>query len=152
MPGTSSGANYKAIQRFLKVAEPKQALLRLFDENAPTTEVERPYAKRTRYVGRLSDGKTLGFWLPYAGRTIPFAFICYSEKTLNEELTSRNLQHQGLFGQVKGLVLDREFSYLGQRPLAARLRRCPCSLGVKVRCPAQCCQAADHYRRGRAAG
>ena len=103
--------------------------MRLFDEEAPfyigdVTEVERPYARKTGYVGRLSDGKTLGFWLlvlgqPYAGRAIPFAFVCYSEKTLNQDLTSRNLEHRRLFGQVKKLlgdkplVLDREFSYLG---------------------------------------
>jgi hypothetical protein len=129
MRGTSPDANYKAIQRFLKEADPKQALLRLLDEEAPfyigdVTEVERPYARRTGYVGRLSDGKTLGFWLlvlgqPYAGRTIPFAFVCYSEKTINQGLNSRNLEHQRLFRQVKDLlggkplVLDREFSYLG---------------------------------------
>jgi hypothetical protein len=129
MRGTSPDANYKAIQRFLKEADPKQALLRLLDEEAPfyigdVTEVERPYARRTGYVGRLSDGKTLGFWLlvlgqPYAGRTIPFAFVCYSEKTINQGLHSRNLEHPRLFRQVKDLlggkplVLDREFSYLG---------------------------------------
>lgn len=105
MPGTSPAANYKAIERFLKEVEPKQTLLRLFDEEAPfysgdVTEVERPYAKRTGYVGRLSDGKTLGFWLlvlgqSHAGWAIPFAFVCYSEKTLHQELTSRNLQHRG---------------------------------------------------------
>jgi hypothetical protein len=113
----------------LHKVDPREPLLRLFDEEAPfyigdVTEVERPYARKTGYVGRLSDGKTLGFWLlvlgqPYAGRAIPFAFVCYSEKTLNQDLTSRNLEHRRLFGQVKKLlgdkplVLDREFSYLG---------------------------------------
>jgi len=67
MPGTSPGVNYKASQRFLKEADLKQALLSLFDAEAPfsirdVTEVERPYAQRTGYVGRISDGKTLGFW------------------------------------------------------------------------------------------
>ncbi len=129
MPGTSPEANYKAIQRFLNEVDPGEPLLRLFDEDAPfyigdVTEGERPYAKRTGYVGRLSDGKTLGFWLlvlgqPYAGRAIPFAFVCYSEQTLNRDLTSRNLEQWRLFGRVKRLlgdkplVLDREFSYLG---------------------------------------
>ncbi len=129
MPGTSPEANYKAIERFLHEVDPREPLLRLFDEEAPfyigdVTEVERPYARKTGYVGRLSDGKTLGFWLfvlgqPYAGRAIPFAFVCYSERTLNQDLTSRNLEHRRLFGQVqkllgdKPLVLDREFSYLG---------------------------------------
>jgi hypothetical protein len=56
---------------------------------------------------------------PYAGRAIPFAFVCYSEKTLNQDLTLRNFEHRRLFGQVKELlgeeplVLNREFSYLG---------------------------------------
>jgi hypothetical protein len=65
---------------------------------------------------------------PYAGRTIPFAFVCYSEKTINQGLNSRNLEHQRLFRQVKDLwvasrVLD--LSYLGLfeawRPRGSRL-------------------------------
>jgi hypothetical protein len=89
MRGTSPDANYKAIQRFLKEADPKQVLLRLLDEEAPFsigdgTEVERPDARRTGDGGRLSDGKILGFWLlvrgpPDAGRAIPFAFACDSD-------------------------------------------------------------------------
>jgi len=126
MRGTSPDANYKAIQRFLKEADPKQALLRLLDEEAPfsigdVTEVERPDARWTGDVGRLSDGKTLGFWLlvrgpPDAGRAIPFAFACDSEKTIHQGLHSRNLEHPRLFRQVKDLldgqplVFDREFS------------------------------------------
>ena len=70
MPGTSKAE-----------VNPREPLLRLFDGDV--TE------GRTSYVGRLSDGRTLGFWLlvlgqPYAGRAIP------SEKTLNRDLTSRN--------------------------------------------------------------
>jgi hypothetical protein len=129
MRGTSPDANYKAIQRFLKEADPKQALLRLLDEEAPfyigdVNEVERPDARRTGDGGRLSDGQTLGFWLlvrgpPDAGRTIPFAFVCDSEKTIHQGLHSRNLEHPRLFRQVKDLlggqplVFDREFSDLG---------------------------------------
>jgi hypothetical protein len=65
MPG-NSGANYKAIQRFLDSAEPGKALLRLYMEEAPfilvdLTEMPRPQAKKTAYVGRLGDGKTRGF-------------------------------------------------------------------------------------------
>lgn len=126
MPGNPQ-ASYKALQRFLQEQDPQDYLLRLFDEEAPfilgdPTEVPRKQAKKTNYVGKLSDGKTLGFWLltlarPYKGRAIPFAFVTYSEATLNREATSRNLEHQRVFGQVKELlgerplVLDREFSY-----------------------------------------
>jgi hypothetical protein len=129
MRGTSPDANDKTIQRFLKEADPKQALLRLLDEEAPfsigdVTEVKRPDARRTGDGGRLSDGKTLGFWLlvrgpPEAGRAIPFAFVCDSEKTIHPDLNSRNLEHPRLFRQVKDLlggqplVFDWEFSDLG---------------------------------------
>jgi hypothetical protein len=128
MPG-SPEANYKAIQRFIRDRDFKVNLMRLFDEEAPfvigdPTEISRRQAKKTKYVGRLSDGKTLGFSMltlacPYKGRALPFAFIIYSEATLSQEETSRNLEHRRLFGQVKELlgdlplVLDREFSYEG---------------------------------------
>jgi hypothetical protein len=70
-------------------------------------------------VGRLSDGKTLGFWMvvfaqPYRGRAIPFHFGIYSERTLNEEAASRNLRWRELMWEVKDvvgetpLVFDRE--------------------------------------------
>lgn len=104
-------------------------LRRLFDEEAPfyigdVTEVERPYAQKTPYVGRLADGKTLGFQAfflaqPYRGRAIPFAFSVYSERTLEEEATSRNLEQWKLIGQVKALIgekpllLNRELGHLG---------------------------------------
>ena len=71
-------ANYKAVQRFLSKAEPKAALLRLFQEETSyvigdPTEVPRPQAWKTPYVGTLKDGKTKGFWLlmlatPFRGR------------------------------------------------------------------------------------
>jgi hypothetical protein len=121
-------ANYKAIQRFLEETDPQEVLLRLFREEAPfvigdPTEVPRPQAKRTDYVGTLSDGETKGYWLlllatPYHGRAIPCSFVSYSSKTINDEATSRNREHFAAFAQVKALlgerplVLDREFSYL----------------------------------------
>ncbi|MCD6540654.1 hypothetical protein J7K76_02340 [Candidatus Bipolaricaulota bacterium] len=51
------------IYRFLKRAPLKEALLRMFPEDAPLvicdpTEIPRPQAKKTPYVGRLKDGKT----------------------------------------------------------------------------------------------
>jgi hypothetical protein len=53
---------------------------------------------------------------PDAGRTIPPAFVCDSEKTIHRGLHSRNLEHPRLFRQVKDLLggrplfFDREFS------------------------------------------
>jgi len=120
--------NYKSIQRFLANNSPQQALLRLFQEDAPfvigdPTEISRPQAKKSEYVGTLSDGKTSGYWLltlatPFHGRAIPCHFVDYSSKTINDEATSRNRHHFEAFAQVKELlgdkplVLDREFSYL----------------------------------------
>ena len=121
-------ANYKSIQRFLARNLPQQALLRLFQEDAPfvigdPTEMPRPQAKKSEYVGKLSDGKTSGYWLlvlatPFHGRAIPCHFVNYSSKTINDEATSRNRHHFEAFSEIKELlgdkplVLDREFSYL----------------------------------------
>ena len=79
-------ANYKRIQRFLAQTNTKAALQRLFWEDAPfvlgdPTEIPRPRAKRTSYVGLLKDGQTRGFWLlvlatPFRGRAIPVQ-LCY---------------------------------------------------------------------------
>ena len=120
-------ASHKMIYRFLKRTSLKEALLRLFREDAPfvicdPTEIPRPQAKRTPYVGRLKDGKTRGFQLlvfsfPYKGRAIPFWFLVFSSRTISREETSRNLVHLKAFVQVKELlgerplVMDREFSY-----------------------------------------
>lgn len=128
MPGKEE-TNYKRIQRFLVCTSPQQALLRLFQEDAPfvigdPTEMPRPQAKKSEYVGTLSDGKTSGYWLlilatPFHGRAIPCHFVSYSSKTINAEATSRNRHHFEGFAEVKALlgdkplVLDREFSYLG---------------------------------------
>jgi hypothetical protein len=123
-----SAAGYKRIQRFLKKADPRTALWRLFQEDAEfvigdPTEIERPHAWKTEYVGKLKDGKTRGFWAlilatPYRGRAIPCGMVTYSSKTIARGLDSRNLNHfrafEGLKDMLGGrpLVLDREFSYL----------------------------------------
>jgi len=126
MPGNPE-ANYKALQRFLATSEPREALWRLYQEDAPfiladPTEIPRPQAKKTEYVGRLKDGKTRGFWLlvlavPYRGRAIPFHFITSSSQTIADEGSSRNLEHRRALAEITELigqqpvVLDREFSY-----------------------------------------
>ena len=123
-----SAAGYKRIQRFLGKADPRAALWRLFQEDAEfvigdPTEIERPHAWKTDYVGTLKDGKTKGFWAlilatPYRGRAIPCGMVTYSSKTIAQELGSRNQEHfrafEGLKDMLGGrpLVLDREFSYL----------------------------------------
>jgi len=123
------GANYKTIQRFLGQVDPREAVIRLFQEDASfvigdPTEISRPQAKKTAYVGTLKDGKTKGFLLlmlatPFRGRAIPCGFVTYSSRTIAEEATSRNQEHDRAFQSVKQLVgdrplvLDREFSYLG---------------------------------------
>jgi hypothetical protein len=87
------------------------------------TEMPRPDAKKTEYVGTLSDGQTSGYWLlilatPYQGRAIPCHFVSYSSAIIGAEVTSRNRYHFQAFADVKNLlgdkplVLDREFSYL----------------------------------------
>lgn len=121
-------ACYKRIQRFLKGNDVREALWRLFQEPAEfvigdPTEIERPQAWKTPYVGVLKDGKTKGFWAlllatPYRGRAIPCGLITYSSRTIAEQASSRNLNHARAFAKLKELlgarplVLDREFSYL----------------------------------------
>lgn len=123
-----SAAGYKRIQRFLKQADPRVALWRLFQEEAEfvigdPTEIERPQAWKTDYVGKLKDGKTRGFWAlllatPYRGRAIPCGMLTYSSRTIAQQADSRNLNHYRAFAALKDLlggrplVLDREFSYL----------------------------------------
>jgi hypothetical protein len=85
------------------------------------TEMPRPDAWKTAYVGRLREHEP-GFWLlllatPCGGRAIPFHFITYSSRTLALEVSSRNQQHLRALAGIKvllgerPLVLDREFSY-----------------------------------------
>src|SRR5512141_362192 len=127
MSGTPA-ANSKQVQRFLAAADPKAALRRLFQTDAPfvigdPTEMPRPHAWHTPYVGTLKDGQTKGFWLltlapPFRGRALPFHFVTYSSKTIATEATSRNWKHLQAFAAIKELlgekplVVDREFSYL----------------------------------------
>ncbi len=122
-----SESRYKEIQRFLKKADLKQALMRLYQEDAEfvigdPTEMKRHKAPKTSYVGTLKDGKTAGYWLlvlstPFRGRSLPFSFVVYSSRTIGEQITSRNQEHFRCFDEVKELlgdrplVLDREFSY-----------------------------------------
>jgi hypothetical protein len=58
--------NTKQIHRLLKDGDPDIELMRLYNGDTPyvivdVTEVERAQAKRTKYVGVLKDGQTLGF-------------------------------------------------------------------------------------------
>jgi len=122
----SSDANYKAIQRFIDKNDPKEAVQRFYDSDSPyilgdPTDIERPQAKKTDYVGKLKDKKP-GFQIlvlatPYRGRAIPFSFITYSSKTIGSEISSRNKEHSRAIGELKDLlgdkilILDREFSY-----------------------------------------
>ena len=58
-------ANYKAIQRFIEDDKPKEALHRLYNEDSEyvlgdPTDIERPQAGKTDYVGKLKN-KKLGF-------------------------------------------------------------------------------------------
>lgn len=126
MPGEEA-ACYKRIQRFLQDTDPQEALRLLFNEEAEfvigdPTEIERPHARKTKYVGTLMDGQTKGFWMltlatPFRGRAIPFHFLTYSSRTFEEQPSSRNLEHfkaiqaiRQLIGQ-RPIVFDREFSY-----------------------------------------
>jgi len=119
-------ANYKSIQRFIEDDKPNEALHRLYNEESEyvlgdPTDIERPQAVKTDYVGKLKN-KKLGFTTtflatPYRGRAIPFSFISYSSKTINSEMSSRNMKHIKSISELKELlgdkilVMDREFSY-----------------------------------------
>ena len=53
-------ANYKAIQRFIEDDKPKEALNRLYNEGSEyvlgdPTDIERPQAGKTDYVGKLTS-------------------------------------------------------------------------------------------------
>jgi hypothetical protein len=126
MPGNAD-ACYKRLQRFLQENDPQTSLKMLFNEEADfviadPTEIERPHADQTEYVGTLMDGETRGFWMltlatPLRGRAIPFHFVTYSSRTIEDQPSSRNLEHfkaiqeiQQLIGS-RPIVFDREFSY-----------------------------------------
>ncbi len=126
MPGSES-ASYKRIQRFLHHADPAGSLRLLFNEAADfvigdPTEIERPHADKTEYVGHLMDGQTQGFWMltlatPLRGRALPFHFLTYSSRTFADQPSSRNLEHFKAIQEIQQLVgdrpiiFDREFSY-----------------------------------------
>ena len=126
MPGKAE-ASYKRLQRFLKENEPQAILKTLFNEEADfviadPTEIERPHADRTEYVGTLMDGETKGFWMltlatPFRGRAIPFHFLTYSSRTIEDLPSSHNLEHFKAIQEIQQLigprpiVFDREFSY-----------------------------------------
>lgn len=123
----NEAASYKRIQRFLQDNDPRDALKSLFNEEAgfviaDPTEIERPHAEQTEYVGTLMDGQTKGFWMltlatPLRGRAIPFHFLTYSSRTIEDQPSSRNLEHFKAIQEVQQLigsrpiVFDREFSY-----------------------------------------
>jgi hypothetical protein len=128
MPGSIEG-NYKAVQRFcnrigaddmemmLWRAAPNEFDFVIIDP----TEIERPEAEKTEYVGRLKDGKTKGYSalivsVPYKGRAIPIGYTTYSSKTIEQEVSSRNAEQMHLIMRLKemigdaAVVADREFS------------------------------------------
>ncbi len=126
MPGNAN-ASYKRLQRFLQENDPQASLKMLFNEEADfviadPTEIERPHADQTEYVGTLMDGETKGFWMltlatPLRGRAIPFHFLTYSSRTIEDQPSSRNLEHFKAIQEIQQLigprpiVFDREFSY-----------------------------------------
>ena len=109
--------NYKTIQSFLDNNDTRENLHRLFNEDSQfvigdPTEIHRLQAKKTKYVGKVGKGKKLGFWLltlasPYKGRAIPFNFITYSSKTINDEFSLRNLEHLKVIAELKELLGDK---------------------------------------------
>jgi hypothetical protein len=116
----SMDAAYKRLTRFLNLVDPRYnglvkgncyggfATQRLRSIIADPTEIERPQAYRTPYVGILKDGKTRGFVAlilstPHRGRAIPCGFVTYSSRTISEEELSRNLYHFRAFNSVKEL-------------------------------------------------
>jgi hypothetical protein len=76
------------------------------------TEMPHYDARKTSYIGTLSDEKTPGYWLlvlsaPFRGRALPFHFITYSSKTIGDQATSRNQEHFRAFAEIKALLGDK---------------------------------------------
>lgn len=84
------------------------------------TEIEREWAKNTKWVGTLSDGETRGaailtISIPYKGRAIPIIVKEYSSAILDLDSTSKNIILKNallsalslLEGKI--IVADREF-------------------------------------------
>lgn len=121
-------ANYKRIQRLLdnlSLEDLELATKKLYLRNESNiilvdpTEIERPDAKNTEYVGFLKD-KSRGYVniiyaYPYQGRAIPFYFQTYSSKTIADEMYSRNsiwrddITKLKFLAEKKTIVADREF-------------------------------------------
>ena len=97
-----SAAAYKRIQRFLKKADPRAALWRLFQEAAEfvigdPTEIERPNACKTEYVGKLKYGKTRG--LLYGGPIFEY------ERVEDQERISPSLKKGKKWKRYSGLFI-----------------------------------------------
>lgn len=120
-------AAYRRISRFLNEFDDHEIVLqRMVCENAPfficdPTIIERPEAKKTKYVGLVRPDKR-GFYLftiaaPFKGRALPVMIHDYSPATFNTEGSSRNIEHSAVLEKIKNLVgdapliFDREFSY-----------------------------------------
>jgi hypothetical protein len=125
MPGQTA-ACYKRIQRFLRDQNPREVLKMLFNDEADfvigdPTEIERPHANKTAYVGTLMDGETKEFWLltlatPLRGRAIPFHFLTYSSRTIEDQPSSRNLEHFKAIQEIQKLIGTRPMSLIASFP------------------------------------
>ncbi len=125
MKGTEAAA-YKRMQRLGARFDPWPVVTRLCAEGAPfvigdLTDIERPQARKTAYVGRLppkEKSRRQDFWVlllrvPLRGRMMPCEWWTFSSRTLEQEASSQSREVQqamerllGLL-QVRPLVLDR---------------------------------------------
>jgi len=109
-------AAYKRLQRLIARFDPRPVLARLCLDEAPfvlldPTEIPRPQARKTPYVGRLPEG-TRGFWLlvlatPFRGRALPCGWLTYSSATIAEESTSQPLELRRLLEPLRALLQGR---------------------------------------------
>ena len=129
MWGKGEAAGRKMLQRLLarlSVEDLEAMLRRLVPADVPMvigdiTEVERPWSRKTPWVGRIRD-KTRGYRVlmlgfPWRGRVVPFFVLRFSSQTLQQQGRSRNMEHMQAVDRLRQvlagrpLVLDREFSY-----------------------------------------
>ena len=113
----NEAVNYKCIQRIVEETALKLILLWLFQEEDPfligdPTEMPRPEAQKTDYIGTLSDGQTSGYLLlilvtPYQGRAIPCHFVGYSSSIIGTEVTSRSSFPSELLSELRIRNWDR---------------------------------------------
>ena len=109
----SLDAASKRWQRFLQRTDPRRVLERLLSDEAPFvlgagSEIPRPQAYHTSYVGTLKDGRTKGFWVlilatPYRGRAIPCGWVTFSSEAIGQKDGSRNRVHPRAFDAWKDL-------------------------------------------------